>query len=68
MKTIKRCKGIEIVSQYEDYFLFGTAEACSLFFIELEKIFEIGLIIKRKEYKVISGDIDVSCLPNEIKF
>ena len=38
MKTIEICSGVEIVSQYDDSFLFGTAEACTNFFIELEKI------------------------------
>ena len=32
-----------------------------------KNLFEIGLRIKRKECKVISGDIDISCLPNGIK-
>ena len=68
MKTLERCAGVEIVSQYDDSFLFGTAEACSLFFVEFEKqLFDIGLRIKREECKVISGGIDVSCLPHEIK-
>ena len=35
MKTIESCMGVEIVSQYDDFFLFGTAETCSLLFIEL---------------------------------
>jgi hypothetical protein len=67
-KTLASCGGVEIVSQYDDSFIYGTSEDCSIFFQEFENnLLDIGLRIKRAECKVIHGDIDVSNLPVEIQ-
>ena len=53
MKTMERCDGVEIVSQYDDSFLFGTAKACSLFLIELE----FFLYLSKNYKRIVQSDM-----------
>ena len=51
-----------------DTFLYSNPENCTTFFVDCEEnLRNIGLHLKKEDCKVISGNINVECLPIEIE-